>query len=63
MTFGYIKINDVIAQVFINQRDELLQEQLKQLKSKVEGMQVILQWDNFHTDRTLDQLEEFMRTK
>ena len=63
MTFGFIKVNSVIAQVFINQRDELIQDQLKQLKSKVEGMQVILQWDNFHTDRTLGELEEFMRTK
>lgn len=63
MTFGFIKMNSVISQVFINQRDELIQEHLKQLKFKLEGMQVILQWDNFHTDRTLDQLEEFMRTK
>jgi isoleucyl-tRNA synthetase len=63
MTFGYIKINHKISQIFINQSDQFIEEKVDKLKSEFEELDLIFDWDNFYSDRQLYELEEFMRTK
>jgi predicted GTPase len=63
MKFGYIKINGKISQIFINQSDEFIEEKVDKLKSEFQELDLIVEWDNFYSERHIWELEEFMRTK
>lgn len=63
MTFGYIKINGVISMIFLDKSDLFIQEKLDTLRTATNDMQLLIEWDNFYSDRRLYELEEFMRTK
>lgn len=62
MTFGYIKINGVISMIFLDKEDSFIQAKLDTLRTATNDMQLVIEWDNFYSDRRLDELESFMRT-
>jgi len=63
MTVGYIKINGVFSMIFLDKSDLFIQEKVETLRTATNNMQILIEWDNFYSDRRLDELESFMRTK
>lgn len=64
MKFGYITINGRIATIFLNKPDEEIQRHMQILRESLESKNInaIVDWNNFWSDKSMDDLVEFMRT-
>lgn len=60
MKIGYIKINGIISQIFINKDDSHIASIVKSLREKLQDMDVDVTWDNKLTDKTMDELLTFL---
>lgn len=61
MSFGYIEINGVISQVFVNKSDKEIQEKVSSIKPALSDLDVTIEWDNFYTDKTTRDIIEFVK--
>lgn len=59
MNFGYIKINGIISQIFLNKSDEDIRKTIMEIKSLNIG-DINIEWNNFYTNKSLFDLETFM---
>lgn len=63
MQFGYIKINGKISQIFTDKTDIDIQVKVNKLRSDLDELNIMVEWDNFRTNKSLDDLEEFMKSE
>jgi hypothetical protein len=62
MRIGYIKINDIVSQLFVNKEDTDIIAVVTELKITFEkmGQNVDIGWDNIYTDKAMYELLEFL---
>ena len=64
MKFGFIKVNNEIAQIFIDKDDDFILNVVNNIKNHFDSCNFHCHviWDNFYSEKTTFDLEKFMKS-